>query len=82
VVVPYTRTFDTAGGSVAVKVAGDEVSFVNAFPQSGWMAELEQSGPEKVEVHFKPNDSEDEREIKFRAWVQDGVLVHEISEEH
>lgn len=81
VFVSTTHTFDTDGGSIIVEVDGDDVSFVGAFPQSGWKVELEDSGPEEVEVHFEPNNEDDERKIEFKAWVEDGVLLHDISEE-
>lgn len=64
-----------------MEVNGDEVAFVGAFPQSGWKVELEDAGPEKVVVHFEPNNEDDDREIEFEAWVKDGVLLHDISEE-
>ena len=78
--VPSTHTFDTDGGSIIIEVNGDEVAFVGAFPQPGWKVELEDAGPEKVVVHFEPNNEDDDREIKFEARVEDGVLLPDISE--
>ncbi len=76
-----THTFDTTAGSVNVVVSGESVTFGGAFPKPGWRVELEKSGPEKVEVHFERNDSDEEEEVQFKAWIDDGALQHEISEE-
>jgi hypothetical protein len=76
-----THTFDTTAGSVNVVVSGESVTFGGAFPKPGWRVELEKSGPDTVEVHFERNDSDEEEEVQFKAWVDDGELQHEISEE-
>lgn len=75
----YTKTIDTAGGSVTIVVDGSSVSFGGAVPKTGWKVELEKSGPEEVKVKFETND--DSSEIEVRARVEDGELRISISED-
>ncbi len=75
----YTKTYDTAGGSVRINVSGDSVTFAGATPLPGWTVELENSGPEEVKVHFERNDDEAD-EIDFKAKIEDGELEVSISE--
>lgn len=75
----HTKTYDTEAGSVRVTISGDSVSFSGATPLPGWKVELENSGPEEVNVHFERNDDEGE-EIEFKAKVDDGELKVSISE--
>lgn len=77
----YTKTYDTEGGSVRIVVNGDAVTFAGATPLPGWKVELENSGPEEVNVHFERNDDEEE-EIEFKATIEDGDLKISISEDH
>jgi len=75
-----TKTYDTEGGSVRIVVSGDAVTFAGATPLPGWKVELENSGPEEVNVHFERNEDEEE-EIEFKAKVEDGELKVSISED-
>lgn len=69
-------------GSVRITVSGESVTFSGATPLPGWTVELENSGPEEVNVHFERNEDEDEEEeIEFKAKVEDGELKVTISEE-
>jgi hypothetical protein len=77
--VSTTYTFDTDGGSVIVKVDGDDVTLVSVFAQLGWRYEVKDDGTERVVVEFEPNDEDDDREIKFEVWVDDGELEVDIS---
>ncbi len=79
VFVSTTYTFDTEGGSVIVRVDGDDVTLVSVFAQLGWRYEVKDDGTEQVVVEFEPNDEDDDREIKFEAWVDDGELEVDIS---
>jgi hypothetical protein len=79
VFVSTTHTFDTEGGSVIVRVDGDDVTLVSVFAQLGWRYEVKDDGTEQVVVEFEPNDEDDDREIKFEAWVDDGDLEVDIS---
>lgn len=79
----YTKTYgDEAGlpGEVTIIVSGDSVTFAGATALLGWKVELENSGPEEVNVHFERNEDEDEEEeIEFRASIEDGELKITIS---
>jgi hypothetical protein len=79
----YTKTYDTDAGSVRITVSGESVTFAGAIPLPGWTVELENSGPEEVNVHFERNDDEgDEEEIEFKATIENGELKVSISEEN
>jgi hypothetical protein len=78
----YAKTYDTEAGSVRITVSGESVTFAGATPLPGWTVELEHSGPEEVKVNFERNEHEDEeKEIEFKATVEDGELRISISEE-
>jgi hypothetical protein len=78
----YAKTYDTEAGSVRITVSGESVTFAGATPLPGWKVELEHSGPEEVKVNFERNEHEDEeKEIEFKATVEDGELRISISEE-
>lgn len=61
----------TPGGTVGVSVSGSSVSFLSAQPASGFSADVEDTGPEKVEVEFDGESAE----YTVRASVVDGSLV-------
>lgn len=63
-------------GTVGVAVSGDEVTLVSATPVTPFHVDVEDDGPEKVEVEF---DSES-AEYQVRATVQDGELVWEVDQ--
>lgn len=71
-----SRTFDTVAGSVQVIVDRNGVHFGGAFPNPGWRVELEDAGPESVEVHFERN--EEEGDVEFTARLEDGELLTQI----
>lgn len=73
----YSRTFDTAGGSVRVVVDGNNVTFGGAVPKTGWSIELKDPGPKEVRVEFEQNGGEGE--IEFTATIEHGELKVEIS---
>lgn len=71
----YTKTYDTEGGTVTIRVGGDSVTFLTAYPKPGWKVKVEKKGPEKVEVHFERNDDDDDDDqIEFKAKMDDGEL--------
>ncbi|MEN8041545.1 MAG: hypothetical protein ABFR95_08585 [Actinomycetota bacterium] len=81
----HSKTYDTDGGSVTIKVSGDSVTFAGAHPNTGWSVKLKDPGPEKVKVYFEheeSHDDEDEAEkIEFKAWVEEGELRISTEEE-
>lgn len=62
-------------GVVGVSVAGDQVTLVSASPVDPYHAEVEENGPERVEVKFESESAE----YRVRAEVRDGQLVWEVS---
>ena len=62
-------------GVVGVFIDGDEVSLISASPVNPYHAEVEENGPERVEVKFEAESSE----YRVRAEVRDGRLVWEVS---
>ena len=73
----YSRTFDTAGGSVRVVVNGNNVTFGGAVPKTGGSVELKDPGPKEVKVEFEQNGGEGD--VEFTATIENGELKVEIS---
>lgn len=75
---PVTGPFvySSIGGSVTVTCQGDNVALSGAVPASGYTAEVEESGPDRVRVEFKGSDAESE----IRVECDNGVPDPEISE--
>jgi len=79
----YTKTYGTESGlpgEVTIIVSGESVTFGGASPLLGWKVEIEDSGPEQVDVHFERNE-DDEEKVEFKAEIEDGELDVKISEE-
>jgi hypothetical protein len=70
------RSYVLVGGSVSVEIGDGVVRLAGASPNSGFTMEVEDSGPEKVEVEFH-NDG---HESKFSGEFEDGEFVPSISE--
>jgi len=68
----YSKTYDTEGGWVTIIVSGEDVTFGGGQPATGWTIEVEDYGPDEVEVHFEENDGEGE--VEFEASFEDGEL--------
>ena len=71
------RSYELIGGSVTVEVGPNTVHLAGASPKAGFSVEVENSGPEKVEVEFKSDD----HESQFSGEFKDGVFVPKIEEE-
>lgn len=74
----YTRLVDTEGGSVAIRVEGDEVLFRRAFPSPGWKFDLLDGGPETVEARFSKTDDRSTK-LLVSITVADGTLEISIT---
>ena len=76
--VPSTeiRSYELVGGSVSVEIGDGTVRLAGASPKPGFTMEVENPGPEKVEVEFHNDDHESDFSAKF----EDGRLVPSISE--
>ena len=76
----YTKTYDVEdAGTVTIRVTGDDVTYVNAVPSTGWTVKVKDEGPDEVDVRFENND-DDGDEITFKAEVNDGELEVSIKE--
>lgn len=71
------RSYGLVGGSVTVEVGASTVRLAGASPKAGFSVEVENAGPEKVEVEFKSDD----HESQFSGEFKDGVFVPKIEEE-
>jgi hypothetical protein len=71
------RSYDLVGGSVTVEVGNNMVNLAGASPKAGFGMDVENSGPEKVEVEFESED----HDSHFSARFEDGVFVPRIEEE-
>jgi len=69
--------YDSSGGSVTVSCTGDEVSLNGAIPSTGYTAEVDDSGPDRVRVEFTDDD---DNESEIRVECSDGVPDPEIIE--
>jgi len=65
------------GGTVTVQQSGNSVTLISAVPTSGFTAEVEKSGPSKVEVEF----TSENHESNYQAEISGGVLEID-TEEH
>jgi len=70
------RSYDLVGGSVSVEVGDRTVRLAGASPKPGFTMEVENSGPEKVEVEFHNDD----HESHFTGKFEDGHFVPSIEE--
>ena len=64
-------------GTVGVSVAGTAVTLVSATPVAPYSVDVEDDGPEKVEVEFESGETR----YRVRGEVVDGELVWDVSQE-
>lgn len=72
-----TRVIPTEAGTVSVSYEPGEVRFEGASPAIGWTIEVEERGPDAVEVKFERDD----RDVEVTVEWEDGELVVQIDEE-
>lgn len=65
----------TPGGTVGVSVSGSAVTLLSAQPAPGYATDVEDDGPEQVEVEFDGESAE----YTVRARIVDGVLTWTVS---
>lgn len=70
------RSYELVGGSVSVEIGNGVVRLAGASPKSGFTMEVENSGPEKVEVEFH----NDNHESDFTGSFEDGRFEPSIDE--
>jgi hypothetical protein len=66
----------TPGGSVAVTVTGDVVALVVATPAAGFDLDVNETGPDRVEVDFESSTCF----YRVRAEAEDGVIEWRVAE--
>jgi hypothetical protein len=71
------RSYELIGGSVTVEVGPNTVRLAGASPKAGFSMDVENSGPEKVEVEFKSES----HESHFSGRFEDGAFVPKNEEE-
>ena len=70
-----SRTITSAGGTVTVACTSAEtIRMTAALPIAGWQSQVEERGPQEVEVEFVQGDAE----VRVRARCQDGVLESDV----
>jgi len=77
----YTKTYDTEGGTVRIRITGESVTLVAASPKPGWKLDVDENGPDRIEIHFEQNDDDEDSEFEFQAEFDDGELKITISED-
>jgi hypothetical protein len=58
------------GGTVVIDIGDGQVWVVSAFPNSGFRSDIENKGPDQVEVEFEGND----HKSTFTAYFENGEL--------
>lgn len=72
---PFTRQYDSTGGSITVNWNGAALTLVSTAAAAGYETEIEDQSADRIRVRFR-SDSNDSR-IEVR--VQDGRVEHTIS---
>ncbi len=72
------RIIHMIGGSVTARCEGEKASWVSYVPNSGFDADIENQGPEKLEIEFESED----HTSKLTAECRDGVLDSRVEEHH
>lgn len=74
-VAPFTRTYDSIGGSIRVDWDGDSFTLLSVTPAAGFEAEVEDQESTRIRVRFRGDDDDSRIEVR----VNDGQLSVEIS---
>lgn len=72
---PFTRRYDSAGGSITVDWDGVALTLVSVAPSGGYETEIEDQSASRVRVRFRGED--DDSRIEIRA--DDGQVTSDIS---
>jgi hypothetical protein len=76
---PASRTegYQMTGGFVTVRYSGADTQLVQATPNSGFVVEIKDRGPDKVEVRFRS----DSHESRLVTQIRDGQPDPEVDEQ-
>lgn len=66
-----TEAYDLIGGIVTVRYSGTSTDLVQASPESGFVAEVNDQGPGKVDVRFRSDDHESRLVTRLRNGAPD-----------
>jgi hypothetical protein len=70
------QSFSSVGGSITVAVNGNALSLASSTPAAGFMAEVHDNGPSRVEVRFTNGDTD----WRIRVELGSGGLTSEITQ--
>lgn len=79
-VVPTSqdRTFSATGGQVSVRCTGNVIQLRIAQPDNGWRVQVENAGPDQIEVAFGTGDEERHGGTKVTAVCVGGTPVFRV----
>lgn len=60
-----TETFDLAGGTVAVGYRREQARLLRATPRTGFVVEINDPGPGKVDVRFRSDDHDSRLVVEY-----------------
>lgn len=72
---PFTRQYDSLGGSITVNWNGTALSLLSVSPAAGFSAEIKDQSATRIRVDF--DDGDDDSRIEVRA--DGGIVTHTIS---
>lgn len=72
---PFTKTYNSTGGSITVNWNGSALSLVSVAPKPGFESEIEDDQPLRIRVRFRSDDASSRIEIR----VSGGELIETIS---
>ena len=74
-VAPFTRSYDSAGGSITVDWDGDSFTLLSIAPAAGFETEIEDQRATRIRVRFRSDDDDSRIEVR----VDNGTLSVDIS---
>lgn len=73
--VAQQKTWQGAAGRVVASCTGSKISLVSAVPNNGWHVEVDNDGPEDLEVHFELREGEDDDRAAARS-LSEETQIH------
>lgn len=70
---PQDRTAIVPGGQISVRCIGANLTLRAAQPDNGWQAEVDRSGPDKIEVSFRRGTDDTGSETRVTAVCTGGT---------
>jgi len=63
---PFTKTYNSSGGSITVNWNGSALSLVSISPATGFESEIEDNTAVRVRVRFRSDSSDSRIEVRFK----------------